>query len=337
MPTFDEILRVKNSLADRLFSQDAKPSAPPGPGWLKRNITGLGPGLRIKNGVVTGVLFLSFFVRVKVERDDLPERFDLRRSNYLKELWGDMPDDLPVDVVETGRIQSLGSSEEGLLVTSRLRPVTPLAIGADLAMAGRATHGTLCAFGWDKNRRPSLISCGHVLDSHGDMFHLVVSKDEVVAKIPAQSQATTQDAALAILQRDIAPDFDLPGGFGRLSSADPYDVKRETDVEKAGKSIADGKVVNFDAKISVDYPNQTVYLDHQLLVYKRHGMFAQPGDSGSLVITIRDKQTLPVGMVVAAGDVATLLPKHARLPPTFTVVSPLRAVLDSLSATLRIA
>jgi hypothetical protein len=77
---------------------------------------------------------------------------------------------------------------------------------------------------------------------------------------------------------------------------------------------------------------------------------AQAGDSGALVVTRVECQSgfghreghvkyqlLPVGMVVAAGDPATVVLDQKDLPPQYTIVSPMKHILNGFDAELLIS
>ncbi len=254
-----------------------------------------------------------------------------------------------VKVAEIGPVRSMG----GLA-----GPVNQLIIGADVAMAGRATHGTVCGFAQFRSHEPDdvfLLSCGHVLDSRGCRFSLVTSRGAVVARIEKQldlfpgphrgpdPKYPQQDAVLAKLIGDVKPNFELPGEKGRLSSGHPQAACCNMSVTKVGKSVEEGQVVYTDVAVVVDYPSQRSWLDNQIIVESEPGrLFARPGDSGALVITrVQNScypgptsQILPVGMVVAAGDPASLIKDGSELPSQFAIISPMKDILDALKVDL---
>lgn len=263
------------------------------------------------------------------------------------DLWTSLQSD-DVKVAEIGAVGSVG----GLA-----GPVNQLVIGADVAMAGRATHGTVCGFAKSTEFGGTfLLSCGHVLDSRGGRFSLVTSRGAVVARVKKQlglfpgphtgpnPYYRQQDAVLAELIGDVSPNFELPGEKGRLSAGDPEPACCNMSVTKVGKSIEEGHVAFTNVAVVVDYPSQRSWLDNQIIVKsKAKRLFAKPGDSGALVITRVENtrcpghsrsQLLPVGMVVAAGDPATLIEDGTELPYQFAIVSPMADVLDDLKAEL---
>lgn len=346
MPSISQILRIKSRVVNKLLQPDPDSIdyADPAAVWLSRNFVGVGPAYRIKEGEEQPEMCLAIYVRMKLAREYLGKY-------YLADFLRKEIEKLPIDVVETGPIRPM------MAATAPLIPKCHISIGGDVSMAGRATHGTLCAFATSGSGEPNLLSCAHVLDGHNGLFKLVVSRDEVVADISRQAtllpeyltrmpgygfcKSHQQDCVLARLRAEFAPNFDLPGDLGRLSSPMPVRPRPRMKVLKVGKTITSGKVVCPHLTVAVSYPTQTAILENQILVgppYEDYPTgnepFAQPGDSGSLVITQVRGCAHAVGMVVAAGDPASLLPRHQRLRPGYTIVSPLGDVLHALGASL---
>jgi len=192
-----------------------------------------------------------------------------------------------------------------------------------------------------------------VLDGHAGLFRLVVSGNEVVADIQSPADQATllpadiqdpsvkfcpnhqQDAVLARLRCQFDPIFRLPGG-GHLSSPTPLPAEIGMCVEKRGKTVSRGFVWCRHATVAVDYPTQTAVLQEQIVVKDEGETFAVPGDSGALVVTVYEEALRAVGMVIAAGDASSLLDRHRRVRPGFTIVSPLGDVLGALNASLLI-
>lgn len=401
MLNFDGVLKIKNEIIKLLLSPTARRLLDAAGGkthskdstlnWMASNFVGAGIGQKIKGCESTEHPAIMLLVRVKVPTE-LAGKFELHhvlgqwqhlRATNSDEFWKALSAEDPgwaelrkdtlnewaaldtndnIDVIPTGMIGSQG----GLA-----GPLNQLTIGSDVSMAGRATHGTVGAFvSAHKCRRPLLLSCGHVLDSHCGKFQLVSSRGAVVARIVDQSKllpghgpfpyAGQVDAVLAELLPDVDPNFELPGRMGRLSSPTPEHPHCRMRVTKAGKTVTEGKVICTHAAVMVDYPSQVSWLDHQIVVEskERHGAwFAQAGDSGSLVVTRvecggghsseheasfshgghRKYQLLSVGMVVAAGDPATLVTYNQTVPPQCTIVTPMRTILEWFDAELLIS
>jgi hypothetical protein len=261
MPTLDEILHAKDRVSGRLLQPDSSEiDAPESLGTLSRNFVGVGAGYRVKGGQIQNEMCLVVFVRIKLRPEYLGP---YNVASYLKNEIGDFP----VDVVETGSFRSLAASYPA-------GPMSQLVSGADVTMAGRATHGTVCAFALRKGEI-CLLSCGHVLDSCVNQFKLVVSRQQVVATVVQQADLLPgygygwphqQDAVVAQLSAGVTPNFELPGALGQLSTDTPIPVHPGMAVIKAGKTVESGTVRYPHVKITVDYPSQTSILDNQILV-----------------------------------------------------------------------
>jgi hypothetical protein len=310
-------------------------------GSLWHNVVGIGVAPKIKQGSILDSLAVTVYVRAKYSDTDLGD-YDVKKILHRTGLSDD-----ETDVVQVGRLTSFGGWG-----TPRIVPRTALAVGAEVAMAGRTTRGTICAF----VRRPAegpngpryLLSSGHVLDPHGGFFKLVLSGGRVVAKVTAPpatgpSDVTMRrhpypgfppqwDAVLAQLESTVSPDFDLPGDE-ELASVRPIPAHRKMRVEKRGRFIAEGTVICPRATILVDYPNKSSILTNQILVCG-HPLFAEQGDSGSMVVHKDRNGYHAVGMVIAAGDASILRRSHRQLPPQVAVVTPMQGLLDSLHAEL---
>jgi hypothetical protein len=297
----DDLIEIQDEVVRLLVSPTAREilDIDPTQQWLANNVVGVGIGSRTPDGLTTqqpvfvflvttwfpekalGQLNLATFLGnwSKVRKENRDEHWkklsteneawtELRAHNI--DLWAELTEQ-NVSVIEAGTIGSLG----GLA-----GPVNQLTIGADVAMAGRATHGTVCAFATTEEcPKPLLLSCGHVLDSHCGKFRLVTSRGAVVAKISHQapllpghhssSKFAQQDAVLAELLSDVDPNFELPGHLGRLSSAEATEACHGMRVTKAGKTVTDGEVVCTHATVRVDYPSQVSWLRNQIVVKSR--------------------------------------------------------------------
>jgi hypothetical protein len=337
MKDLNELLDIKNRITDELLNPDAEfvAKAQPRRSWLARNIVGVAVGAKTIKGEIKSSPSLTILVRAKLDREELG---DYLFSKRLAGLGLSLEED-ETDVVETGAL----SSFSGLA-----GPLNQLTIGADLSIAGQPAHGTLCAFVRVPDREGVfLLSAGHVLDSHKNSFSLVASRDAVVARIERTedqldllpghggSGRAQQDAAIARLLHGVQPNYRLPGSLPRLSSSQPRNADLWTDVTKAGKTVTSGTVIAVDATLYVEYPAQTSRIKHQALVSSRHAPpFAEAGDSGALVVASGPHdQLFATGMVIAAGDPASLKPKGGHAT-RFAVVSPMERILGDLGAQL---
>jgi hypothetical protein len=325
----DQILEAKSKLIARYFDADPASDSqeyPPPP--LRKNFIGIAAGLKITDGEIQDLPCLTVFVRAKLSKDYL--------GKYAldKEMYG-----VPTDVIEVGGFRAMGARRWA-------GPATTLTSGSDVSMATGAIHGTLCAFVEDNLGAAHLLSCGHVLDSRGGLFKHVVSQGQVVADVVGAtrlfqgfgfgaSRFIQQDGVIAKLKSGVEPDLRLPGG-GYLGDETPLHAHKWMKVRKVGKSVADGRVVHTHARVEIDYPNQTSILDDQIIVWDHSRKFAQPGDSGSLVIAEHHDELRAVGMLIGAGDPTSFLKKRIKFRPSYSVVSPLAPILEQLHVTLLI-
>lgn len=337
--------------------------------WAIQNFAGLGICCDKKKDASP----ISVLVRVKLDSGSVGA-FDVKPfltkikalSSDLKVKGGQDKQDLDVwDLIDTAklRVEELGAIAS---VGGLAGPVNQLTIGSDVAMAGRAIHGTVCGFARVEDCSGTfLLSAGHVLDSHNCTFSLVTSRGAVVARVARQTDLfpgpkygpnRQQDAVLARLLDGVDPNYELPGKMGLLSSGAPQTAYCNMQVTKTGKTVREGTVKFLKAAILVDYPSQRSWLDDQIIVRGNGGeIFAQAGDSGALVVARVShchehhhepcepdhhghhghhgaSQLLPVGMVIAAGDVVRLDDK--KLPVQYSVVSPMQDILCELKAEL---
>jgi hypothetical protein len=339
MSDFDRLLQIKNQIGARLFNPpQLRAKAERNLQWLAGNLVGLGVGAKIKDGHILDEPALTAFVRAKLPAKTLG---DFLFATQVKDLGFDLRKE-ETDVVEVGTLNSAGGPEG---------PVYQVTVGTDVSIAGREIHGTICAFvkRYDCDDRIFLLSSGHVLDGRGGLFRFVASRGAVVAEIlcPKTDQGTLLqgagmpgypqlDGVIAHLVKGVEPNFRLPGNLGRLTR-EPIPARLRMPVKKAGKTIREGDVVHTDVLVMIDYPTQSSFVDHQIIVFSRDkNVFAQEGDSGSLVIHKVDDRSFAVGMVIAAGSPARLGDDGNELRPCFTVVTPMTTLLEAFHARLEI-
>jgi len=130
MPSLSEILDAKSRVMDRLLRPRVDPDEKDSSAMLAHNFTGAAPAYKITKGVQSTDLCLAIFVRSKLP-DDFLGKYNIR-TGYLRDRIGD----IPTDVVETGSFRPAG----GAAVNAK---TAVIGMGADVSMAGRATHGTL--------------------------------------------------------------------------------------------------------------------------------------------------------------------------------------------------
>jgi len=299
---------------------------------LARNITGVGVGLRFFCG---RWIPKDWVVRVYVER-----KYPLAFLGPLG--LPDVFDGVLLDVVETGRLRALaGQAAAGAAVK--------VGVGVTISLQGSAADGTLGAFVKDQHGKSYLLTCSHVLRSkrhsagpgvlqmNGRMDISMgriatVSKKKMFDYATPPSAPNAGDWAIAALDSGVTPDPSLPGPLPPLS---PSGALQENDfVVKARSTLTSGTVLDLYATVEINYDFGVYYFHDQILINSTDPdqEFAEPGDSGSLVVKDTGTSSQAVGLVVAAGlsktDPKTKLPIHA------CVVCPMAAALDIPGLTL---
>jgi hypothetical protein len=191
---------------------------------------------------------------------------------------------------------------------------------------------------------PHLLSCGHVLDGHDSEEPLVISQGLVVAKVSKQDQLlpdgfsnpSQTDSSRASLLQGVLTSRDLPDGRGPLGSPEPLKAELGMTVWKVGRNVSVGTVMDTGADVRVDFDALTTVLKNQILVQGSGAPFAQPGDSGALVIAEFGGQRRAVGMICAAGGGSATAMVVPSSQPNWAAVTPMQNVLERLSATLLI-
>jgi hypothetical protein len=336
MPTIDEaklaavaeFLTTEQPNAIRTLSVSTLP---------RHNVTGLGRGPKITNGVTTGVECLRFYVERKVPKASLS------LSNTLPEIYHGVP----TDVIETGKFLA-GSPAAAVLspvaalpgpVRTKLRPTQPgCSVGfqftgpqSGFVMAG--TYGAVATDGKDW----FILSNNHVLANENalpigspifqpgllDGGNPATDQVATLAKfIPINPGIhNTVDCALAkITDRSQASPSFLPN-VGKLRSAVAVIAAIGMDVEKVGRTtgFTQGQIYDISATVKVGYSMGTVVFDDQVLVNATSGSFSAAGDSGSLIVDSATKQG--TALLFAGSD-------------TMTIGNKLQNVLTALGVTL---
>jgi len=303
----------------------------------QHNITGLGRGPKITNGVETGAECLRFYVERKVPKESLTA------ANTLPSLY----QGVPTDVIETGKFiagspaAAVASPPAALPgpIRTKLRPTEPgCSVGfqftgtqAGFVMAG--TYGVVVTDGTDwfilsnnhvlanENALPigSPIFQPGLLDGGNPATDQVAALQKFIPINPAAHNLV--DCALAkIANRSLASPTFLPN-VGKLRSAAAVVAAMKMDVEKVGRTtgFTQGQVFDISATVKVGYSMGTVIFDDQVLVRGNPGSFSAAGDSGSLIVDSATKQ----GTALLFAGSATM-----------TIGNKLQNVLTALGVTL---
>ena len=280
---------------ERLLGGSRKPR---GHSWIIRthpdhNVVGVGVGPKLKRGRIRR----AHCVRVYVERK-LPRAAVADHLLVPEQIGG-----VVTDVIETGRLHAfVPASPRG---QKRLRPAQPgCSIGFEFPNpdSGEVMAGTLGAIVAGEDGTRYILSNNHVL---ANLNALPVGTPIFQPGLadggnPAQDQIATLtrfvslstdtpnrvDCALAaIIDPDTVSTRFLPR-IGQLSSTEPIEATDGMQVEKTGRATGytTGGVIDISATIVVQFEQDTLQFQDQILVSNEPQVFSLAGDSGSLIV-----------------------------------------------------
>jgi len=233
---------------------------------------------------------------------------------------------VPIHVIEVGRF---GRSRQ---MPGCLKPIKPPGLGSPIRIrttvpnVNEGHRGTLGAV-VKKGRDCYILSCNHVLRVNGrvpDDAEIVtaefVGNESRLAKPGPFKRLdhrarNSMDCAIAPLNDGVCirPQPEKPEM--RLSSTRPIEPSVGIKVYKVGAftDYTEGRIVDTDVDLYVDYSFGSFRFDHQLLIDGGKGsQFATSGDSGSLVVGHKTRQA--AALIFAASG-------------RYAVASPVRAIL----------
>jgi hypothetical protein len=301
----------------------------------RHNVTGIGRGPKIVNGVETAHECLRFYVERKIPESAIPAG-DILPSVYQG---------VPTDVIETGRFLAGAPAVAGVAplalpgpIRGKLRPTRPgCSVGFQFPAApGLLMAGTYGAVVTDGENR-FVLSNNHVLADENNLppgspifqpglldgGNPATDRVAVLTRfIPIDMISNNVvDAAIAQIfePASASPEF-LPN-VGHLSSAMPVAAARGMQVEKVGRTtgFTQGDVFDDSATIRVIYTAGTATFDDQVLVRGAGGSFSAAGDSGSVIV---DSATRRATALLFAGSA------------TLTIGNKIERVLAELGVTL---
>ena len=262
------------------------------PEELRRNLVAIGVAEKRVHGRHCGCAAITFYVRQKLPSARLPKRLLLPKT-----LHG-----LTCDVVQCGINRA---AQNGPHPGSFMNPLRP---GAQIGVVG-GQPGTLGGFVTDSSGAVSLITNCHVVSPDGgDATGTLVYQpapgtpgSRAIARvseiIPILAYGVNQaDVALArLIDQQIAFDPVIPhiGSVLGSSIGDPLE-----DVEKFGQRTlhTDGFIDSIDTDFIVEYDGFYALFASGLAIAP--GSFLDRGDSGSLVVDVRDNTV--VGLVISS-------------------------------------
>jgi len=292
---------------------------------------------KIVGGAETATLCIRVMVSTKVPKGVLRQGL-LARLLGRDELVPPTLDGVPTDVVQVGEVKLLGILGQVVAAPPATGRFDPLVAGVSVGHV-RVTAGTLGAFVYDRSGAAYVLSNNHVLaaasfrnDPKAQVDDPILQpgaydggKDpaDVAARlsnwVPYDSGANRYDVAWARATRAVSAGEVL--GRGKVTLGPPLaDVPAGRHVWKVGRttSYTEGQVIDPRAVIQVDVGGGRVaQFDPVMMVFGTAGgprpgdAFLQPGDSGSLVSTLKHPawpgENQPVGLAFAGSPGAAFV------------------------------
>ena len=272
------------------------------------NVTGVGIGQKVVDGVPTETWAIRVYVQSKLDVEDVTPAYMLPTS-FL---------DVPTDIIEVGRFGRAGLVPNGLKPPKTIGPGTPIRIESRASNVNSGAVGTLGALVVDASDNTIyILSCNHILAVNGrvktDPEAHIVTADGAPIAVPGPFHELTRhganqvDCALAVSkidQRVQTTDKPIPPALGMT-------------VTKTGAATGttNGVIVDIDADLYVDYSFGTFRFINQVVIDGQSAgnpddIFATDGDSGSIVFTETEPNRLQaLAMVFAeAGRFAVACP-----------------------------
>ena len=257
-------------------------------------------------------------------------------------------DDVPVQVVVTGKFYALPKPEPSDTVDPTIRFERPVPIGVSTGHPN-ITAGTIGCRVYedidedstrDDNERVFALSNNHVYADCNEAnvednvlqpgaYDGGVDPDDAIGTLEAfqvidfEGDDNTIDAAIATSSTELLGNATPSDGYGTPSSAiAPAYVGLE--VQKYGRTtgLTKGKVSGLNAIVNVYYGDvdgdgvdDVARFVQQIIITPTKGRFSAGGDSGSLIVTEEGKN--PIGLLFAGGG-------------RWTIANPIDAVLDTL-------
>jgi hypothetical protein len=276
----------------------------------KKNVVGIGLGLKMTDGKVTDKEALLIFVTNKINRNNLDPR-DIIENEI---------DGIRTDVVgKIGTIQALNNSKtiqlKALSINMRERPVRAGASVSHLYV----TAGTLGGFFKDKDGDVVLLSNEHVIAGENvrGKFGPAPRAGNIIIQpgtfdggtihdsfaslkkwMPLRSKGNLEDSAIAKIN-NIKTIINEVKGLGKIKGfAKPFVGQK---VVKVGRStgLTKGKIISVNASVCVEY-DKIVRCFNDCIITTN---MSQGGDSGSLLL---DNNMNAVGLLFAGSDTVTI-------------------------------
>jgi hypothetical protein len=276
----------------------------------QHNVVGIGLGRKITDGKLRAEHCVRFYVEKKLPKEAIP----------AGDMLPNQIEGVATDVIETGRFHALARQRQEQRVQRPARPGCSVGfsfgVGHSHVMAG--TFGAVV----ERDGKWFVLSNNHVLanenalapgeaiyqpglrDNSNSAHHRIARLTEFVKL--ERDQHNHVDCAIAeVLENKFVSPKVMPR-INKLKSGDPVVATDGMKVEKTGRSsgYTVGTIEDVGATIKVGFELGTLTFAHQILIEGSKGVFAEGGDSGSLIVERKSKR--PVGLLFAGSGTHAL-------------------------------
>jgi hypothetical protein len=275
--------------------------------YKKKNVVGVGTGLKHKNGKSTGEMAILIFVSKK-EHPDRLRRHDLIESEL---------DGIKTDVVgKVGQLKIQNIVAQARAVNSKLE--RPVHVGTSISHL-YVTAGTLGGFFLDKDDEVVILSNQHVIagDPMKGPYGKAPKKGNVTiqpgtydggtikntighlkAWVPLKKRDNTEDSAISKID-DVSQIVNEIKGLGKINGFEKARIGQA--VHKVGRSTGhtNGKIISVNTSICVDYSGLIRCFNNCIVTTQ----MSAGGDSGSVLL---NKNMNAVGLLFAGSDTVTI-------------------------------
>jgi hypothetical protein len=252
------------------------------------------------------------------------ERINCVRVYVLDKDYASVPEKIlgvPTRVIEVGRFGRTPKMSGCPKPANTSRPGSPIRIRTKVPNVNEGQRGTLGAL-VKKGGQRYILSCNHILRVNGrvpDDAEIVsaqfVGEEKCLAKPgpfkPLDHHAhNSMDCAIAKVNDGVELNPEFEYAEARLSSTNPIDPNPGIKVYKVGAvtGYKEGKIVDADVDLYIDYSFGSFRFDRQLLIDGgKASQFATAGDSGSLVVDHKTRRATAL-IFAASGRYAVACP-----------------------------
>ncbi|PYP87919.1 MAG: hypothetical protein DMG65_16200 [Candidatus Angelobacter sp. Gp1-AA117] len=247
-----------------------------------------------------------------------------------------VPQEVTVEGLVTPRFREIGGG-----VPQQLPNLDTFQPGNIILRDCRSAHnGTIGAFLTAGDGSIWLLSNRHVMAGCSGSQLLGAGRIELGTDVRSVDKSNLVDASVVKINDplQVNPHFEevgpvqqfAPQALSKLLNETPLIGNEKPPVSKFGNitTLTNGKLVLQCAKVEIVDLNRMVkkFVD-QLAIVSDGGLFAQPGDSGSLIISNEQ----PIGLLFAVSDHVIEIPENQSLKPPFYLANRLDNVIQELS------